>query len=335
MKREVKLIAIDARYKKSSYPFRPVYDEGLQTYRTGQHINPNDPDTLNNLTVDEMTGKEKLSEAKKLRFPHVINPLGKINLYNGEKFDLTVNKAGEYINAQHAAIYYMIRKECWFVAHSSDKVIPKKHYFYLHDEVHEAEQRVEASDMAYRAEKFIREDVTKEGLRDIAMLLRYKVKEFLVDPNVVSELILKDRILALCKTKPEKVLECKDPGSKEDLYVLKLALNNIITLRGTDFYDGSEFIGKDIETVKRIMRLEENSARVSKWNRLLAEKEGRVNPFVDDALKAKRDALFAEIEPLSFDELQKYVGNKRYPKIEWGDLKDKDSLIKYLIAKIK
>lgn len=335
MKREVTLIAVDGRYKKSHYPFRCVYDEGLKTYRTGQHIDPRDPDTFDNLTLDEMTGKERLSEEKRRKFPFVINPTAKINFYNSQKFDVSKNKAGEYINVQHAAMVDLLRKEAWFVAHSRDAVIPRKHYFYLHDEIFEAEQRIIAADLAYEAEKFIRERLNKEGLKDVAMLLGYKVQEFTVDPALVSELVLKDKILALCKTKPEKVLECKDPGSKEDLYVLKLALNNIITRRGTDFYDGSEFIGKDLESVKRLMRLEENSQRVSKWNRLLAEKEGRVSNVPDDALRAKRDALFNEIENFSVEELLKYAGNKRYPKIEWGDFDDKDSLIKYLMGKIK
>ena len=335
MKREVTLIAVDKRYKKSHYPFRCVYDEGLKTYRTGQHIDPNNPDTFNNLTVEEMTGKEKLSEQKRKMFPFIINPAGQINFYNGQKFDLTKNKAGEYINHQHAALINLLRKEAWFVADSSDKLIPRTHYFYLHDEIFEAEQRIISSDLTYEAEKFIREGLLKDGLKDVAMLLGYKVKGFNVDPALTSELVLKDKIIALCKTKPEKVLECRDPGSKEDLYVLKLALNNIITRRGTDFYDGSEFIGKDLESVKRLMRLEENSARVSKWNRLLAEKEGRVSNIPDDALRAKRDALFSEIENLSVDELLKYAGNKRYPKIEWGDFDDKDTLIKYLVGKIK
>lgn len=335
MKREVKLVAIDIRYKKSSYPFRCVYDEGLKTYRTGQHINPDNPDTLDNLTVDEMTGKEKLSEEKRKRFPYVINPLGQINFFNGQKFDVSKNKAGEYVNHQHAALLNLIRNEAWFVAPSRDKVIPRTHYFYIQDDIFEAEQRIISSDLSYRAEKYIREEITEDKLKDIAMLLGYKIKDFNLDPALTTTLILKDKILSLCKTKPEKVLECKDPGSKEDLYVLKLALHSIITRRGTDFYDGSEFLGKDLETVKRMLHLEANNARVSKWNRLLAEKEGRVSNTPDDALRAKRDTIFNEVENLSVEELHKYAGNRRYPKIEWAELSEKDTLIKYLLAKVK
>lgn len=334
MKRKIKLIAIDNRYKESAYPYQCIFDEALKTYRTGQHIDTNDPSTRNNLTVEEMTGEVQLSEEKRKRFPYVLNPLPQINFYNNQEFDLSTDESGNVLNPRDAALVKLLKEHGYMVAHSREQVVPKKHYFYIKDDIYEAEQRVTKSDKTYQAEKFIREDVDEDGLRDIGMVLAYKVKDFRYSPDgETSDLLLKDKIIELCKNNPEKVLECKQPGTADDIYVLKLSLHGFITRRGTDFYDGSKFIGKDLEDVKKFMSLEENTALVSKWNRLLAEKEGR-KPDVEKFKGTEKDEMYEKIKDKTLPNLRRYAGMKGFPKDEWDDISSEEDMIKYMVSKV-
>jgi len=344
MKRTVKLIAVDKRYKESSYPFRPVYSERLGTYKTGQHIDPAIPETSGNLTLDEMTGEVKLSEDKRKRFPYVIKPEVQINFVNGQEFDLTKEKDGTPVNPKDVALFNLLREEAWFVSPSKDKLIPRKHYFYIKDDLFEAEQRVKKSDMAYRAEKFIREEMTPEGLRDIALVLSYKLKDFNYKAEKFTDIMLKDRLLELCKSKPEKILECKESGTSDDIYVLKLALHGIIKRRGNDFYtDTGSLIGTDLEQVKKYMRMDDNTMTVSKWNRLLADIEGRLpqqpkedpQHTSDESPNSKKENLYEEIKDKDIAELRKFAGSKRYPKSEWSEITSESQMIKYLLGKVK
>lgn len=334
MKRKVKLIAVDNRYKDTPYPFLCVEDESIGTYLTGQHIDPNDPDTYDNLTVEEMTGKQMLSPEKKKRFPFVINPLNRINFMNLQTFDLTKDKKGEFVNPKDAALVNLLKNYTWFVAPEKDKAKPKKHFFYIHDEIEEAQSRVSKADKVYQATRFIREELAPEGLFDTALVLNYKVKSFKFDPNNYSDVVLKDRVLSLCETNPEAVLECKSSAHIDEVFILKLVLHNFIKLRGTDFYDGSKFIGKDLNDLKRFIKQEENTMTVSKWNRLLAQKEGRTFDTTKEP-SDKQKELFEELEGKSLDELKAFAGSKRYAKAEWGNFDNPDDLIKYLISKVK
>ncbi len=339
MKRVVKLIAVDNRYKGSTYPFIPVYDIGLGTYRTGQHIDPKDPDTLGNLTLEEMTGKKELSPEKRKKFPYVIDPKATYNLHNGMEWDLTVDEDGRSLNAKDVAIEHFVRAEGWMVAPQRSKVIPRKHYFYIKDEIFEAKERVSNSEISYNAEKFVREGLTPEGLRDVGLVLNYKVKEFIYEPNTTTELMLKDKVLELCKTKPQKVLECKEPGTEDDIYILKLVLHGLITQRGTDFYDGSRFIGKDLDDVKKEIKLEENRAKVSKWNRILSEKEGRMLKTNEELSEKEKEKLsdaedvFEKHSGKSLQQLKMHAGKKKYPKEEWEDLNDQEAMLGYIVKK--
>jgi hypothetical protein len=333
MKRKVKLIAVDNRYKETAYPYQCVFDEALKTYRTGQHIDNSDPKTRDNLTVEEMTGEVQLSEEKRKRFPYVINPLPQINFYNNQEFDLSTDESGKHLNPRDAALVNLLKKHGYMVAVTREEVIPKRHMFYIKDDIYEAEQRVSKSDKAYQAEKYIREELKGDGLRDVGMVLAYKVKDFRYNPDTESDLMLKDKIIELCKTKPEKVLECKQPGTNDDIYVLKLSLHNFITRRGTDFYDGSKFIGKDLDDVKKFMNLEENTALVSKWNRLLAEKEGRVTDTTQYK-GTEKEEMYEKIKDKTMPNLRRYAGLKQFPKDEWDSISSEEEMIKYMLSKV-
>lgn len=335
MKRTVKLIAVDKRYKERPYPLRCIFDDNINTYLTGQHIDPRNPDTHDNLTTDEMTGKVRLSVEKLEKFPFVINPEKAINFSNQQPLDLTTDDKGKNVNPRDAALYNLLRHKTavWFVAESEEKVIPRTHYFYLHDKIKEAEMRVTTSELAYKAEKYVREELTKEGVFDLALVLQYKISKFHFDPNEYSEVILKDMVLQQCKENPTIVLDGKKPQFKDDIFVLKLALHGILTRRGTDFYDGGEFLGASLEDIKAEIRKEARTAQVSKWNRTLALKEGRLSAGNSD--NDKKSEVIEEIKDMDADELKKYAGSKRYNKQDWGHLESREDLMKFLISKVK
>lgn len=334
MKRTVKLIATDdKRYKDTPYPFMCVMDDSIGTYLTGQHIDPNDQDTYDNLTLEEMTGQERLSAEKKKRFPFVIDPLKRINFNNRQVFDLSKDGKGSFMNPKDAALVNLLRNYTWFVAGSRDEIQAKKHYFYLHDEIYEAEQKVSKADKIYEAQKFVREDLASDGMFDVALVLSYKLKDFIFDPKDFNPIVLKEKILETCEKKPDKILECKTDGHLDEVFILKLSLHDIIKRRGTDFYDGSKFLGKDLYDLRRFMKQEENMSIVSKWNRLLAEKEGRL-PGSKAEPGDKKQALYAELEGKSVEELKKFAGSKRYPKAEWGEMENADDLTQYLLSKV-
>lgn len=333
MKRIVKLIAVDNRYKDTPYPFRCILDDSIGTYLTGQHVDPGDPDTFDNLTVEEMTGQQILSPEKKRRFPFVINPLNRINFNNRQVFDLSKDKQGNYINPKDASMVNLIRKYTWFVAVSKNDIQPKKHFFYIHDEVFEAEQKVTKADKVYEALKFVREGLTDDGLFDVALVLSYKLKEFVFNHNEYNKVVLKDKILEVCEKKPEKILECKSEGHLDEVFILKLTIHDIIKRKGTDLYDGGKFLGKDLYDLRKFMKQEENIGIVSKWSRLLADKEGRI-PKDGKEQSEKRHSLYAELEGKSVDELKRFAGSKRYAKVEWGEIDNADELIQYLLSKV-
>ena len=332
MKRIVELIAEDNRYKDTPYPFRCIFDESINTFLTGQHIDPRDPDTAGNLTLEEMRGQAPLSPEKSKKFPFIIKPDGRINLKHRDKYDLTKNEKGEFVNPKDAAMYNLVRNFTWFIAKDRKSFKPKKDYFYLNDPIAEAEVRVKESAEAYEAEKYVRENLTDEGLFDTALLLSYKVAGFMYDPKEKNVVLVKDAILKLCKEDPKAVLSTGDKGSKEDLFILKLSLHGIISRRGTDFYDGSKFLGGDLTAVKKEMKLEENTALVSKWSRLLSNIEGRVPG--EKETSNKKEELYSQIQDMNLQELKKFAGSKRYAKAEWEGFEKEDELIAYLIKKV-
>jgi hypothetical protein len=334
MKRIVKLVAVDKRYKETAYPHQCIFDDNINNYLTGQHFDPRKPETVGFLTLDEMTGKVQLSPEKALKFPFVINPIPRIAFENGKKYDLSTDKQGNYINPRDAAYVKLLSDHTWYVAKTKDEVIPGKHYFYLHDEIKEAEKRVESSDLSYRAEKLVREKLTDDGIFDLALVLQYKIQSFKFNEHDYNKIVLKDMVLQQCKTNPKIVLEADGPSYKDDIFVLKLALHKILTRKGTDFYDGAEFLGSNLIELKAEIRKEARTAQVSKWNRLLAEKENRLSSSNGEAVSQTKKEVYDTIKDMNVEELKKYAGSKRYSKADWGELDTKEELIQFLISKV-
>ena len=99
-RRIVRVVANDKRYTKSSYPSVAVYRDDWGTFITGQHIDPNDPNTNGNLTLAQMRGLDPLTDAQKKKFGgYVINPDNQLNIKHNWKLDITV-EGGYPVNAK-------------------------------------------------------------------------------------------------------------------------------------------------------------------------------------------------------------------------------------------
>lgn len=336
MKRKiVEIIATDKRYMENTYPFRPIFDETINTYLTGQHIST-DPKTKGNLTLQEMLGEVILSEEKRSKFPYVINPSpdNVFPLFNRRKFDLSTNDDGTLANPKDAAEFQMFSEHSWMVAKKRSAVRLGKDYFYINDVEADAKDVVSKEDMIYDALKFIREECSMERYKEIALLLNYKIKAFHINVDKMSDVLVRSKLYEACKTHPEVVLSCKLDGSNEDLFILKAAAYGIIKRVGEDYYDGPMFIGKGLSGAKAFLSNPEKAMYVGKWKTLIDEAEGRTD-INDKVTNKTRDELRGQYEGLAVEDLKKICGSKKFRKLDWENYETREELIEYLISKVK
>jgi hypothetical protein len=293
---KVRIVATDARYRKETYPAIPIFSDKLGTYLTGQHIIPTDPSTKGNLTVKEMLGEMKLSEVKLKKFPYLIVPEIRVPILHMRNFDLSQKEDGEYINPKDKAEFDFIKIQP--VVASSKDIMNGDHYFYIENKVAEAEIRVTNRTLRYKAEKLILEKHNINNYRQIAMLLNYKIADFRVNLNSVTDIMLQDALLDACEKYPKSVIDCFNDDSKEDLTILKLEDYQIITRKDNSFYDGNQFLGDTLDEVKRFMREDSGSIYKTRWMSLLGRKEN--NSTDTDVKKIDKERLKELISDCSF-----------------------------------
>ena len=339
----IRIVAVDKRYIKEPYPAIAVWDSAKNCYLTGQHIDPSVASTRQNLTVDEMTGKRMLSEEKIKRFPYIINPEETIRIIHMMKLDISKDELGGPVNPVDYAKFIFIKGYCPFVANAKTSVRPGTDYFYIEDLEAEAEERVKVSDLKYEAEKCVREKTTIRSLKDIALMLNYKIKNFSIPFESMTEVRVKDELLKACDKHYNEVISCYRDDANEEIYIYKLVFNKIIDNKNGAFYDGSFLVGTSVDAVKIFMKSskEENQRYINKWGKLLLEKEGKipVTTTTDTGIYSLPDfeSDEKEIEYLTdadLDTLRKYAGTgKRYKGAEWKELEE-DKLREYLIGKL-
>ena len=274
----VRLMTVDKRYRTVPYPSVPVKDERINTFLTGQHIDPAKPETLGNLTLAEMTGEKPLSPEKAAKFPFVIYPEVKLPtgrmqvnsfpLTHGDKLNLTRDDNGNYLIPRDKAMYdYWLLQEV--IASSKDRVSPGRHYFYIENLLAEAAVRVEKADLQFEAESLIRNSNIGHW-RDIALLLNHNVKNFNLVVDVLTELQIKDKLILAARDNPQAIIDCFALGVESDIFILKLKERGIIEFRNGAFYDGKLYLGSTLEQVKAFMSVTGNSDTVTKWSKLLS-----------------------------------------------------------------
>lgn len=310
MERIVTIRSTKSKYKKHPFNTPVVFSTDINTYLTGQHIDPRDESTKNNLTANKMLGKEPLTELEKERFPFVLNPdMERIyGIVDGTNYNLTLDEKGKPIFPEQYVMANWMMKYVPEVAKNSSSVIPDKHFFYIEDRYEEAVANVSKKDKIFDAMSIIRK-MAVEQLRDLALLLNYYVKSFHVNVNL-SETLLKEQLYTQCETTPDFVLKFKEKGVQDDLYFLKLAYHGIIQYREGAYYDGSKFLGTTLTDLKTFVSTKENSDIAAKWNRTLSSKIGDTRYVVPT--KDSETSNVGRTYDTQVNEFYKFVEEKNY-----------------------
>lgn len=276
--RIVRLISVDKRYNQRVYPSIPIKDESSNTFLTGQHVDPRDPKTKDNITFAEMTHQVPISPGKMAKFPYVIFPEVKefndlvktitFPLKHGDVFNLTTDSTGKFLNPKDKAMYDYCKFQYPVVAMSKKDVRIGETMFYMQDLAAEAEVRVQKEDLIFEAQSKVRGS-NLDKYRELALLLNYNLKNFNINVSVLTETQVKDKLIQACKDHPQQVLNCFSAGIEQDLFILKLTDKKIITKKNGSFYDGNLFLGQTVEEVKAFMGKDENEPSVTKWGRLI------------------------------------------------------------------
>lgn len=274
--RIVRLVSVDKRYRANIYPSVPVKDESINAYLTGQHIDPKKPETRNNLTLLEMTGRSTISEDKLNRFPHILfvetieNGKPKQIVYplkHGDKCNLSQDATGKYLFPRDKAMFDYWQHQPVIVSKKED-VIPGETMFYIEDREAEAAKRVSIEDLIFEAQTLVRSSNIGK-YNDIALLLNYNIKGFNINVSVLTELQIKDKLIEACKNYPDVVINCFAKGVEKDLFILKLIDKGIITTINGSYYDGKMFVGQSLDEIKSFIEKPSNQEYLNKWGRLL------------------------------------------------------------------
>ena len=328
--RIVEIRSIDKRYMNVPYPYRPMEDTTNGTWLTGQHIHQGQEDGL---TPEEMMGKVALSSERRKKFPYIINPLEVTALFNRRKFNITLNADKVPVNPKDYFEFIMFRDFSYNVAKNKRSVRPGYDLFYIHDVEEEAKTQVSTEDMIYDAQKYIREECSMDRYKEIGLLLNYKIKNFHINVDGMTEVQVRAKLYDACKKYPTEVLSCKEDASNDDLFILKAVAYNIIKRMGDDFYDGAKFLGKGTKGVKTFMQGPDNQMYVGKWKSLIDDREGRTGTDEKAKIKA-REELRKQYEGLSLEDLKKLCGSRKYKKVEWDVLETEKDVIEYLLNKV-
>jgi hypothetical protein len=275
-KQIVRIVSVDKRYQKEPYPFIPIYNERIGNYITGQHLDASNPATKGRFTKSELENPETISMEKRAKFPYIIFPEYRYPLSHLRSFDLSVDEVGDPINQKDHAEFEFFKLQD-NVAPSKDDVRAGVHYFYIENLEAEAENRLSKRNLRFEAEKLIREKANFSKIKEVALVLNYRLKDFRVNINA-SEQIITDEVYTACEKYPQDVIRCFSEESMTEIFILKAEFNNIITRRGSSFFDGSQYLGDSIDDVKKYLKTEEGQRYERRWKTQLAKIEN-ISPY--------------------------------------------------------
>lgn len=269
----VRFIANDRKYRTEPYPAVAPLDSVMNTYVTGQHIDPSDPSTKGNLTLAEITGEKEIKPESRARlFPFVINDVDPVMIIHNKPYDCRVDKKGIPLNQKDYTEANFIILQKALVAPSKREVTPR-HKFYLEDKDAEAKAYVNNADAKYEAEKLIREKASLEDYKDIIQMLNLTISGFNVNYKNLTDTRLKEILLKQAEKDPASIKKAFTREGKDLLFVAKLVDANIINHKvGNGYYDGERFLAQDIKTLVMFINDPANSSLLGKFGTLLKEK---------------------------------------------------------------
>lgn len=265
--KKVRFLASDKKYVKVPYPCIAPMSEKMSTYVTGQHIDPDDEKTWDNLTVEEMTGQEDISMKKRKMFGHIINPDRRVQIFHGKVMDCTLDDKGRPKNAKDYAEAYFILAQKWLVAPDKSSVRPSTHKFYLEDKEADSRKRVQISDRRYQAEKLLREKASIEDYKTIVYMLNMKLPGFYEEPEGMTSTTLMDLLLKQTQENPDQIIYYFSDEAEPFLLGAKLYASGIIEKKHDGYYYKSYFLGADSNKLMQYFLDEKNNEMTEKLRR--------------------------------------------------------------------
>lgn len=268
----VRFIAVDPKYARVAYPAIAAESNRLSTFITGQHVDPEIPDTHGNLTRNEMLGIDEIKPAsRKSIWPYVINPENVVQIIHSKPYDCRVDEKGRPLNPKdYAEAHFTILQAN--VAMNKDLVNKSKHKFYLEDKEAEAVNRIEVADLAYEAEKLIREKANVSEYVKLIKILNMTMVQFNETPEGLTELRMKDILIHTAKTQPEEIINLFSKQSKVYFYIIDLIDGGIIIKKRDGYYEGNMYVGANIAEMVRFISDPVNREATEKWNMKLRSK---------------------------------------------------------------
>jgi len=272
--KKVKFIAVDRKYRTEAYPAVAPLDSKLNTFITGQHIDPDDDTTSGNLSIKEITGEIEIKpEARRKKFPHVINEVDPVFILHNHTYDCTLNNDNKPNNQKAYAEAHFIIAQTRIVAGSKAEVSPK-HKFYLEDKDADAKAFVTNSDKIYEAQKLIREKAAVEDYKNLIMMLNLSVAGFNVSYRTLNDTRLKEILLKQAEVDPDSITVAFTERGTDIIFIAKLVDKKYLNYKpGNGYYEGNKFLANDLIMMIAFIADSNNGNLVSKWGRLLKESE--------------------------------------------------------------
>jgi len=267
----VRFIANDRKYRTEAYPAIAPLDSTLNTYITGQHIDPNDSSTKGNLTLKEITGEREIKPEARLRlFPFVINDTDPVLIIHNKPYDCRMDGKTPVNPKDYTEANFIILQKN-LVAISKKEARPR-HKFYLEDKDADAVAFVNESDNVYEAEKLIREKASIEDYKDLVMMLNLTIPGFNVNHKTLTDTRLKEVLLKQAKADPASILKAFTKEGENILFIAQLVDKNIVTYKvGNGYYDGQKFIANDVNSFLAFINDNSNSSLIGKFGKLLID----------------------------------------------------------------
>lgn len=269
----VQFLAVDKKYIKQPYPAIAPMSKRMNTYVTGQHVDPNDENTKGNLRIPEMLGEEVIKPAaRQALFPYVINPSNPVMIQHGRKYNCEVSSDGKPINPQDYAEAHFIIAQDWLIAPNKNKVRSNHHKFYLNDKEQEAQGRLLKADTRYEAEKLIREKATIEEYKWIVYVMNLRTPQFFENPDVMTATQLKDLLLRKAEESPSDVQFYFTDAAKPYILAGRLLSAKIIEQKHDGYYYGGNYLGESSQGMVSFLSNPDNEQITGKLIRVLEER---------------------------------------------------------------
>jgi hypothetical protein len=249
-------------------------DSELNTYITGQHIDPKDSSSKGNLTLAEIIGDVEIKpEARRRAFSYVISDTTVVPIIHNKVYDCTLDEKGNPVNFKDYTDANFIINQIPLVA-ISRKAKNTRHKFYMEDKEEEAKEFVIDADSAFEAEKLVREKAAISEYKDLVSILNLTVADFNVSTENMTDTRLKEVLIKQARKEPKTIVNAFSDRGQDALFLANLVKHDILNYkRGNGYYDGEKFVAKSVNAFIDYISDKANDSDVSKWGTLLKNEE--------------------------------------------------------------